>query len=93
VLCKTDGSLALAQAEFLAQFGKVAVTACKTRGATAELGAAMQKVVAHHHVLVSAEAKKIRALNDQFVVTLQKRIKADGKTFSKMEEDYKSLSK
>ena len=32
-------------------------------------------------------------MNEQFVVMLHKRIKTDAKTFSKMEDDYKSFTK
>lgn len=43
--------------------------------------------------MVSSKVQQAQAMNEQFVVTLHKRIKTDAKTFSKMEDDYKSFTK
>jgi len=82
-----------AAGDFLAQFGKVAVTACKSRGGTAALGSSMQKVLGQHHAMLSGKVQQVQAMNEQFLITLQKRIKTDSKTFTKMEDDYKTFTK
>eukprot|EP00730_Choanoeca_flexa_P015537 TRINITY_DN7157_c0_g1_i1.p1 TRINITY_DN7157_c0_g1~~TRINITY_DN7157_c0_g1_i1.p1 ORF type:complete len:343 (+),score=85.81 TRINITY_DN7157_c0_g1_i1:123-1151(+) len=78
---------------FIDSFGKVAVTATRTRGATHELGATMQKLVSAHHEIIKQREVQAQKLTNQFVNPLQKRLKNESKTFPKMEDDFKSETK
>ena len=54
-----------AASAFVEAMGKVAVTASRARGATAELGQALQKVVAKHHSIASEQENQARKMNEQ----------------------------
>eukprot|EP00051_Salpingoeca_urceolata_P018028 m.251045 g.251045 ORF g.251045 m.251045 type:complete len:327 (-) comp19102_c6_seq3:1516-2496(-) len=78
---------------FVDALGKVAVTAARARGATSELGGSFQKVVGRHVALIAEKQNQARKFTHQFIVPLQKRLKSDVKTFNKMEDDFKSMTK
>ncbi|EGD80803.1 hypothetical protein PTSG_01392 [Salpingoeca rosetta] len=78
---------------FVDALGKVAVTANRGRAATHELGQSMQKIASQHHKMVADRDIQTRKMQTQFIVPLQKRLRTEQKTFGKMEDDFKGMTK
>eukprot|EP00043_Microstomoeca_roanoka_P017483 m.182576 g.182576 ORF g.182576 m.182576 type:complete len:327 (-) comp16642_c1_seq3:210-1190(-) len=90
--------VAMEQANIAAQgfvdaLGKVAVTASRGRAATHELGQSVQKLVSKHLEIVHDREDQARKMHTQFAIPLQKRLRAELKTFNKMEDDFKGMTK
>lgn len=78
---------------FAEALAKVARSANQSKGATYELSRSMQKVASTHHKIVADRVLQATKMQTQFIVPLQKRLRAETKSHAKMEDDFKSMTK
>lgn len=80
-------------AVFADQLSRVAVTAARSRGDTASLGQDFHHLAQCHKTRATEQAEQASKLSTQFVAPLGKRLKSDGRAHTKMEDDFKSVTK
>eukprot|EP00055_Hartaetosiga_balthica_P005973 m.18310 g.18310 ORF g.18310 m.18310 type:complete len:314 (+) comp4945_c0_seq2:47-988(+) len=78
---------------FVGALEKVASTACQSRGSTGIIGKSFQDMATLHQDFVSEQEEQAIKLTQQFIQPLQKRLKGEGKSLPKLEDDFKSMSK